>query len=504
MTNEQIYWSANNRNNKRKHKGTFSSNNPFLQQLEKTTNKKDEDWLYSLAVDWEADNANYELQKRDAAELRAEEREYNDPTNEIARQRAAGINPDLAGVSASGGSSGGSSVGLPTMADQSTQLKPNNAYDNQAMAIQGVSAAASLISAVGSFGTSLVGGFQALKLLPSALKSADAAANVAEATQDDAINLSHQAVKDGSLKNARESLSFVNDLSSLISPEATDEEIDALLATSGISSDMLPNYRSSIRQAHKNPNFGAYFADAEKRKRATEAFNAEYTSEVLAQSAHTARLIESAEQSFALSSANFKNTLAKLFMTDENAQLISDSYVSDYKANISSNNATISANNLSIAQDKFAYAQLEHDAGIFVQSLENCKSEMVNIDAYIDKIFSDANKTELHELTAYDQAIVTSLRLRKMMISNLASDQLDQLYNHCFRASQTMFFSQNPMTMSDGKVKIQFAPNILNNFSRFTFGEFYSGDVSSVDLVKSIIDNAPKPSPTKAIGKIIK
>ena len=85
----------------RRHKGNFSQNNPYYQQLNSGFHRKgDQDALYELAVKWEADYSTTLENREYSEQLRDEQREYELPINEVIRNRQAGINLDIAGGSA--------------------------------------------------------------------------------------------------------------------------------------------------------------------------------------------------------------------------------------------------------------------------------------------------------------------------------------------------------------------------------------------------------------------
>ena len=136
-----------------RHAGFFSTNNPYALQINPATSNQDKDALYEKAVNWEADRANL-----------LEQREYDDPVNQAARERRAGINPDLQGSGGSGGVSSGSSAVQP---QTQGQTKFNNAYDNTDKVLSGIDTAASAISAFTSGYTGIVTSLDTLFTLPS-------------------------------------------------------------------------------------------------------------------------------------------------------------------------------------------------------------------------------------------------------------------------------------------------------------------------------------------------
>ena len=87
-----------------KHGAKLSPDNPYYTQLNQSMSAGDEDALFELAVKWEAENAGYQQERADKLADLAEQRAYDDPSAVVARNRKAGINPDLQGIGVVGGS----------------------------------------------------------------------------------------------------------------------------------------------------------------------------------------------------------------------------------------------------------------------------------------------------------------------------------------------------------------------------------------------------------------
>lgn len=121
--------------------------NPYYESLQNAdwANRSD---LQDNFLDWEATQRYYQQQLADQRALRDEERAYNDPSRQVERLRAAGINPDLDGSSAmsGSGSSGGSSV--PATSQWKGQPESDKVESVQALA----GTVQSFVSSMGQLG----------------------------------------------------------------------------------------------------------------------------------------------------------------------------------------------------------------------------------------------------------------------------------------------------------------------------------------------------------------
>lgn len=491
-TLEQQFYNTSSRNSSRKnHSGVFSENNPYYAQLvaaEKgSANKSDVDALYERAVEWEADQANYEIQKADAAELRAEERSYNSPLQQLQRDRLAGINSDLPGGSA-GSSSGGTSsqVPLPSMADQQGQTAFGSFEADRQAGIQGLSAGASLISSIASLGTGIVSSLSSLALLPSQISMGNTSADLASSLADDTKQMSKKQLSSMDIESSIQNLSFVNDLAGMIVPDASDDDINSILTASGVSSDLMPSYLSSIRQAHKNPNFGAYFAEGEKNKRALESYNQEFTSDFLSSFNQMERQIISRQKDYQLHVDNLRASVAEILDTSEYAQSVASSSQMGTLADISTSQTIISDNSLQRKLNAFDTTKLERDVQMFTEQLAIDAQEVKNIDAKIKEIRD--NVVDRHgTLTAKEEATISMLSTKKTQISLLASDRLSDYYDIVQEVHRINYF--HDAELYQGRIR----PFNLTSkrdavWAQYTFGDFVTGDASPKETGSLLID----------------
>ena len=210
---------------KKRHVGNFSDSNPYLDNLNVANNNEDKDALFERAVEWEADYANLQEQRAYNREVLEEQREYDSPVNQIARQRAAGINPDIASGSNGGSSIGGSSaqMNIPSMADQQGQTKFSNKYDNLNNVFNGINAASSMLSSLTSGYGNIVAGISQLKTLPSQVSLNEANAAAASAQANELTALLEGKKKSIDLDNISRYMGHVSNLQGLLKNGFTDE-----------------------------------------------------------------------------------------------------------------------------------------------------------------------------------------------------------------------------------------------------------------------------------------
>lgn len=471
-TLEQQYYNTSARDRTRKnHTGVFSENNPYFIQLKTADqgvgNKADVDALYERSVEWEADQVNYERQKADAAELRAEERAYNSPLQQLQRDRLAGINSDLPGGSASSSSGGTSSqVPLPSMADQQGQTAFGSFEADRQATLQGVSAGASILASIGSFATSVGNFIKTMSLLPSEVSMSNTAAYVADATKDDAVSLSRQSVASGNMQGIRDSLGLVHGLSQLVTPETTDKDATALLSTLGLSADDIPNYLSSIRQAHANPNFKNYFESAEKELRDNEAYNEAFTSELLVHHYQTSAQIQQLQDDYTFHRTKLEASIAALLDTSQNAETIA---------------ATESAN----YQDK--YNRVKHELTAYANRLSAQNQAIKDLEIYRQAIFDRAEK-EKRTRTPYEVALCNGYNNRIAAFRMLGYAEMSNIYSMMQSAARADL--NYAIQFSRGMLKPQIGLKNDIYFNQMTFDDLSTQDVDGFveSLLGSFVD----------------
>lgn len=127
---------------------SLSADNPYLPQLRQVRQGSDAMDLLNAAIEYDADRrAAVDKAELDRI-LQAEQRAYDSPAQRIARERAAGLNPDLQGASGSGSGTGTGS-GMVQSQPLETDLDPFQRGTEVAQTVfQGVSAVGSFFSGV--------------------------------------------------------------------------------------------------------------------------------------------------------------------------------------------------------------------------------------------------------------------------------------------------------------------------------------------------------------------
>lgn len=272
-----------------RHSGKFSSNNPYLSQLEVAKGNQDKDALYELAVQWEADYANRQMQLEENRAILEEQREYDSPLAQTQRMREAGINPDLEGASVGSGSGNGSAqLANPGMADQTGQTKFSNKYDNTSLIFEGINTASGIVGTLTSGVSGIMNAVSTMKMLPSqiALNEANAGLSSAKANEVNALlegkkkslNLSNVAQ---GIQNSTATLQQLAEFSHLIAPDTAD--FAPHLKALGVEEANIAPYTDMIKQMHANPQMRDKYAKAELSARWSEAENAQYTDATVAE-----------------------------------------------------------------------------------------------------------------------------------------------------------------------------------------------------------------------------
>lgn len=259
----------------------MSLDNPYLQQMRNASNKTDYKRILTSAVDWEASNQAYQRQLADQRALRDEDRAYNSVGAELARQRAAGLNPDVQGVQSSSGSGSGSvsapDMDLPSTDTLSTPVETANT------AFNGISAAASLISAVSGSFADITSSVLAIKNFGTEKGLKESQTRVANETADAISTQNDILSKTSDAQIVSSMLSSASEIASLY-PFSTDpktgvavvpelSEVESFVENFGLGN---PSSMSNlVHKMLKNPEYKANFDKAveERAKNEADAIN---------------------------------------------------------------------------------------------------------------------------------------------------------------------------------------------------------------------------------------
>lgn len=302
-----------------RHAGNFTPDNPYAAQIAAATNNKDRDALYERAIAWQADRANL-----------LEQREYDNPVNQVARQRAAGINADLAG---SGGStsSGSAAVQPQTVATSEFSNVSGNIADGVSIAQTVFQGIESVMSGLNLF-TSAMNGInsyrEAKKTFESRQKIVDNQATITGVEADIAEDTKDSTIKSRNSLNginvANSLLSQAIDIASMFTPNMSEDDKLSLCESLGYDKEQSKNLVSAVSALNKTPQFQDLHnrrqmllneSEGQKGHYTTKyysdmsGFNVQFNLDVAEMNAHTAK---------------FNKLVNSLTQTDTNASNIAE------------------------------------------------------------------------------------------------------------------------------------------------------------------------------------
>lgn len=425
---------------KLRHSGKFSSDNPVLLQLEAATSNQDKDTLYELAVKWEIDHDTDLRQQELNRYILEEQREYDSPLSQIAREREAGINPDIASGSSSGTSSGSaqmSPVDLGRSATQNT-TKFSNVYDNASLVMQGISTASNLIGAFSSVGSTVVDGISTLASLPSQISLNTA--NAALATQQ-ANNLSEMlplSKAAAALDNVGKTISLVGGISEMLSDDSTDDDISSLFTNLGVESSLVPQLVQATKTYRDSPQMQAYYANNSLSNKKAQSANSAYTASVCEKLAFAAMQLEQAQ-------IHYDNLLTGLRSSFVN-YLSSSNYAKQASDNV------IGLETLKVDQIKYSRKMLEHDLKAFeknVSAIDDFVKKSEDYVAYLrseDRRFNGFclnGKKKVRPLTPEEEGIIRAEEQNQLWLRSLRSNVISQSFAIARQTAQHYYQSDN-------------------------------------------------------------
>lgn len=497
MTNEEIYKSSRKRlqlhpadedgrilTETARHAGTFSSNNPYFKNLKQASSKQDEDALYELAIKWESENADYVRERADKRADLEEQRAYDDPLAVVGRNRRAGINTDLLGGSTGTGSSSGSAVAqMPSFETPTENTTPfASVSQNTGLLFQGFQTVASLMSAIASFGTSVVGAVDTITMLPKKREQLE--------LQNDSQEIQNDSLRLGLVNDK---LGMLNQLSNLITPETTDEDGLNLLTSLGLGSDIAPSHLKTIRHLQKHPEFLAKWEESEARRIANEAYNEVYTKEVKKGAIQLTADLETVGMQLQFHQDDFKLKVAKLVNTDDNANVQYGIFEQTQQ------NERQSLNNES-DQIELVHRQIQQDVKVYEKQVELLKKAIDNSKEVISQIKSKGCampnfKTGAIKLigeayyTPEQVALINKEEQRILAYETMGSQFLGNLHSMMLDSYKTAYFNRRFINYGGDVTEYALHPDrsqFLN--TQFTFSNYVNGECSSSDLFTNIIN----------------
>lgn len=453
--------------------GSWSPENPYVEQMMYAKNKQDMAALREKAIEWEANLQQYQMQLSDQERL-------SDPHYQLARQRAAGLNPDIAGGSGAGGA--GASVTPPVMADTELQ-ELSSPYRTADKIFTGIQSAGSLITSVS---TAMLQGFDFVKnvatfgdmlsMSDSSKRAAQAQADVAEATVQPQIDSIYQLAAGGKLDL------FAKIAESLPDVEGghTVESISKYLGDLGIDTgyaDGVYSYTQSPSQQQLRASQKVEAAKARAKEAAAtfqhwqfvESFNAAYR-EVKAMS--DAQL------------AQFDQMVAAWAYNSESASVEAD-VINQRRDN-------------SLKQEQFTEEQIQTNIDAFKSAL-TIRQEMIK---KLDTMIEDYSRFS----TPMAQAFLPAAILFKSQLQSLTTEELYRLNAIGAQINQMEFASKVATIPEAGYISIpgwQPRNQHLLNAYQLAFSTNFSDDPQpTMKILDKIFDGLKAAATKTPQGKV--
>lgn len=471
-----------------RHRGNFSPDNYYASLIQGADNKQDEDAAYSKAVDLEADMRRAEQDREYAQKVLEEQRAYDSPAASAARERMAGLNPDLAGSSSSGGSSGAELNFVPT-SDTSDGTPFKNQYQDVQNTIAGIGVAAQSLSAFSGALSSIMSAIDTISTLPTRNAVNRANANLAQAQADEVNDLLQPRKEnigaDTLVKKGQATLQGLNYTSNLLGQLANvselfgaDVEDDVLLShlgSLGFSEDesKLKSYAGIVRQMQAHPDARSRFAgslvDAGKNEYRAHKYTPEYV----------ARVVDMEER---INYATLKFSENKSSIESKYMALLNNS---DYVEQIAGNEAQ--AATYQGQQLEYNLKMLETDMEAFGDKLDQVKKQIIANDTQITEIMNNSKTEE-------DHALIRILTADNARLNALGSHELNELYTIANRCNRLVYLKNTGGAWQSERERI-FMDNSFNDIIHHTkTGKEIAADLFGDLLVAYGISRGAKTS----------
>lgn len=457
-----------------RHGASFSPDNPAVPFLDVATNNQDIDALFSRGVEWEFDLANYLRQRADARADLLEQREYELPINQVARERDAGINPDIAGSGGSGGVSSGSSatVNPVAMADQASNVNTKNSYETTDRVIAGINTGISLVQTFAGAATAATQMYEAFTLLPSRQRIASAQADQAETQAAISAATKGDVIKGKGLQTAVQSAELVKTLASMFDEDATVESISAALPGYGVAADVLPGIAQSVYDYRKSPQYKRNLQEDLRKANEDTAFNLANPIEELQQ-------IEEGVQSIRRLSINYEKSGLQL-KTSINDYLAKMGYANKFaKSQVAGTENDIKAQEL-------AGLMLDRDLNVFTDLLEQTAWAANEIQNRMYVIGSRASK-EGRVLNDREMGTLRSMLTRKKMLTTLGSQNLYSLYDILDNVNAQMAYEEFAVREESNYVQAPFLPQLAIK-NELSFRQIMQGNMNRSQIIDGVLD----------------
>lgn len=411
-----------------RHIGDFTENNPYLSQLRLAKNNQDADALFELAVQWQADYANRQMQLEENKAILDEQREYDSPLAQVQRQRDAGINPDLAG-SSGGSTSAGSSAQLtnPGLADQQGQTKFSNKYDNTALVFEGVNTALSGISTLTGAFSGISSTIAQFKKLPSEIALNEASAGLQNAQANEITSLLDGRKKSLALQNSAQTLGIVESLMPKINPDSTDEDFNNIVAAAGIPEELQPDVVKALKSAQSNPGFLANWKNQIVADRQAQAEMETFTGQVFQNLVEEGLQLREMQLDFDIMSQSIANKVQRFLTNDP-----------QYAENLADTERLNAANNAD--SQELLKEQIRRDFSAYQQGLDNLVTGVQTLEARQDELKKIQTKRGLNSV---EQLEFDTNNMRIAQMKALGAQEVGRVYSMLNDARRQKFYLVN-------------------------------------------------------------
>lgn len=465
-----------------RHAGNFSPTNPFASQIAEAINNKDRDALYERAILWEADRSSL-----------LEQRDYDNPVNQVARQRAAGINPDLAGSGGSSGVSSGSSAVQPQVQGQSQFSNVSgNIADGVSIAQTAFQGIESVMSSLNLF-TSAMNGINSFReakrtfesrsqILSNQAKITGVESNIAESTKDTTIQ-SRNSMNGITVANSL--LSQAVDIASMFTPEMSEDEKLSLCKSIGYDDNQAKDLVSAVSTLNKTPQFKDLHNRRQMLLNESEGQKGHYSTKYFSDmSGFTVQFnLDVADMSS--KTAKFNKLVNELIQTDSNAQNIAEADKISNANTLEKNRivknelqSVISAINEKLLYRAKLVAKLEKEKQAILDRYK--KTGVSFYDKYIPAITPEA------------EARIDAIELQIATIETRSNSDLDEIYQIASQFASTRYlFTQTTnqyggATSVIGNAKYDYQDAII--FGKYRDAISKDDADTAIDLGKSLLN----------------
>ena len=379
---------------------SLSADNPYLSQLRSVQKGSDAMDLLNAAIEYDA-NRRAAVDKAELDRiLQAEQRAYDSPAQRIARERAAGLNPDLQGSSGSGAGSGSGS-GMVQSQPLETDLDPFQRGTEVAQTVfQGV-------SAVGSFFSGVTG-------------AASSAADLAFKLSDwaNAKQRSDASTVTAQMTAARDRFSIVDTIAKSIPPAFDDAGKQIPISAAQITDAAKQLGLSEVggiadfaEQYVQNPAVTSFYNKLKQQEKVSYADLVGTQTDVLIQTVQYQRAAQLFSTQADQYLANIKSDVAANLSQDEN-------FVKD-QVRTQQFNATADAFE---SARRFQVAKRDFES--FTGQLKAIDSWVQRIDKQIKSILESGHQNE-----DSNRLHLNTLAAAKVNLVTLAGSKIDQFYD---------------------------------------------------------------------------